>query len=93
MEEQFGSSTKLDSARDKKKSCNNVAIGYNYETEEPIPETVKSLDTVISDEKADDEDSDIDLGITLKIIKLCFSINNYYNILCFIYYKLGKLLN
>lgn len=64
MEEQFGSSTKLDSARDKKKSCNNVAIGYNYETEEPITETVKSLDTVISDEKADDEDSDIDLGIT-----------------------------
>lgn len=92
MEEQFGSSTKLDSARDKKKSCNNVAIGYNYETEEPIPETVKSLDTVISDEKADDEDSDIDLGITLKIIKLCF-INNYYNVLCSMYYKLSKLLN
>lgn len=62
LEEQFGSSTKLDAARDKKKSSNNVAIGYNYETEEPIPETVKSMDTVVSDEKGDDEDSDIDLG-------------------------------
>lgn len=78
LEEQFGSSTKLDAARDKKKSCNNVAIGYNYETEEPISETVKSLDIVISDEKADDEDSDIDLG------KLYFIINKsyiHYNIL------------
>ncbi|KAF3421410.1 LOW QUALITY PROTEIN: hypothetical protein E2986_00251 [Frieseomelitta varia] len=70
LEEQFGSSTKLDSARDKKKSCNNVAIGYNYETEEPIPETVKSLDTVISDEKADDEDSDIDLDICVDVSQI-----------------------
>lgn len=75
LEEQFGSSTKLDAARDKKKSCNNVAIGYNYETEEPISETVKSLDIVISDEKADDEDSDIDLG---KVI--------FYN--CYILYNI-----
>ncbi|XP_076757839.1 CLK4-associating serine/arginine rich protein isoform X2 [Xylocopa sonorina] len=70
LEEQFGSSTKLDSARDKKKSCNNVAIGYNYETEEPIPETVKSLDTVVSDEKADDEDSDIDLDICVDVSQI-----------------------
>ncbi|XP_060818374.1 CLK4-associating serine/arginine rich protein-like isoform X2 [Bombus pascuorum] len=70
LEEQFGSSTKLDSARDKKKSCNNVAIGYNYETEEPITETVKSLDTVISDEKADDEDSDIDLDICVDVSQI-----------------------
>ncbi|XP_043605107.1 CLK4-associating serine/arginine rich protein-like isoform X1 [Bombus pyrosoma] len=70
LEEQFGSSTKLDSARDKKKSSNSVAIGYNYETEEPITETVKSLDTVISDEKADDEDSDIDLDICVDVSQI-----------------------
>ncbi|XP_012346764.2 LOW QUALITY PROTEIN: CLK4-associating serine/arginine rich protein [Apis florea] len=70
LEEQFGSSTKLDAARDKKKSCNNVAIGYNYETEEPISETVKSLDIVISDEKADDEDSDIDLDICVDVSQI-----------------------
>lgn len=75
LEEQFGSSTKLDAARDKKKSCNNVAIGYNYETEEPISETVKSLDIVISDEKADDEDSDIDLGKLYFIIVVCSIIH------------------
>lgn len=63
LEEQFGSSTKLDAAKDKKKSANNAAIGYNYETEEPIPEPVKTVDPVISEEKGDDEDSDIDLGI------------------------------
>lgn len=65
LEEQFGSSTKLDAAKDKKKSANNAAIGYNYETEEPIPESVKTADPVISEEKGDDEDSDIDLGIIL----------------------------
>lgn len=62
LEEQFGSSTKLDSAKDKKKSANTAAIGYNYETEEPIPETVK-VDSTASEDKGDDEDSDIDLGI------------------------------
>ncbi|XP_076301147.1 uncharacterized protein LOC143219160 isoform X1 [Lasioglossum baleicum] len=70
LEEQFGSSTKLDAARDKKKSSNNVAIGYNYETEEPIPETIKSLDTVVSDEKGDDEDSDIDLDICVDVSQI-----------------------
>ncbi|XP_015429066.1 PREDICTED: CLK4-associating serine/arginine rich protein-like isoform X2 [Dufourea novaeangliae] len=70
LEEQFGSSTKLDAARDKKKSSNNVAIGYNYETEEPIPETVKSLDTVGSEEKGDDEDSDIDLDICVDVSQI-----------------------
>ena len=70
LEEQFGSSTKLDSIKDKKKSCNNVAIGYNYETEEPIPETMKSLDNVVSDEKADDEDSDIDLDICVDVSQI-----------------------
>lgn len=65
LEEQFGSSTKLDTTKDKKKSANNAAIGYNYETEEPIPEPVKSGDPVISEEKGDDEDSDIDLGIII----------------------------
>lgn len=65
LEEQFGSSTKLDSTKDKRKSANNAAIGYNYETEEPIPEPVKSGDPVISEEKGDDEDSDIDLGIII----------------------------
>lgn len=48
--------------KDKKKSSNNAAIGYNYETDEPIQETAKpDLNSI--DEKADDEDSDIDLGI------------------------------
>lgn len=67
LEEQFGSSTKLDSAKDKKKSANNAAIGYNYETEEPISETVKPVDSAASEEKGDDEDSDIDLGIFLYV--------------------------
>lgn len=62
LEEQFGSSTKLDATKDKKRSANNAAIGYNYETEEPIPEPVKAVDPVISEEKGDDEDSDVDLG-------------------------------
>lgn len=62
LEEQFGSSTKLDAAKDKKKSANNAAIGYNYETEEPLPDLTKA-DPVMSEEKGDDEDSDIDLGI------------------------------
>lgn len=69
LEEQFGSSTKPDSIKDKKKSSNNAAIGYNYETEEPIPETVKS-DINSSEEKPDDEDSDVDLGM----------LNSYANI-------------
>jgi len=67
LEEQFGS-TKLDAAKDKKKSANNAAIGYNYETEEPIPEPVKSVDPVVTEEKGDDEDSDIDLGIIILYI-------------------------
>ncbi|XP_017886245.1 CLK4-associating serine/arginine rich protein isoform X2 [Ceratina calcarata] len=69
LEEQFGSSTKLDAARDKKKSSNNVAIGYNYETEEPMPETMKSLDNVGPDDK-DDEDSDIDLDICVDVSQI-----------------------
>lgn len=72
MEEQFGSSTKLDAAKDKKKSSNNAAIGYNYETEEPIPEPVKTADSVISEEKGDDEDSDIDLG-TIILLNAIFN--------------------
>ncbi|KAG7199428.1 hypothetical protein KM043_014056 [Ampulex compressa] len=70
LEEQFGSSTKPDSIKDKKKSCNNVAIGYNYETEEPIPESVKPLDNLISEEKPDDEDSDIDLDICVDVSQI-----------------------
>lgn len=73
LEEQFGSSTKLDAAKDKKKSANNAAIGYNYETEEPIPEPVKPVDPVISEEKGDDEDSDIDLGI-VRLLNAPFDI-------------------
>lgn len=65
MEEQFGS-TKLDYGKDKKKSSANAAIGYNYETEEAIPESTKSTDasaaSSTADDKVDDEDSDIDLG-------------------------------
>ncbi|EFN68597.1 Splicing factor, arginine/serine-rich 16 [Camponotus floridanus] len=70
VEEQFGSSTKVDAAKDKKKSANNAAIGYNYETEEPIPEPVKSGDPVISEEKGDDEDSDIDLDICVDVSQI-----------------------
>ncbi|XP_011062645.1 PREDICTED: CLK4-associating serine/arginine rich protein isoform X1 [Acromyrmex echinatior] len=70
LEEQFGSSTKLDAAKDKKKSANNAAIGYNYETEEPIPEPVKTIDSVISEEKGDDEDSDIDLDICVDVSQI-----------------------
>lgn len=62
LEEQFGSSTKPDSGKDKKRSSNNAAIGYNYETDEPILETSKAAESVASDDKQDDEDSDIDLG-------------------------------
>ncbi|XP_014485461.1 PREDICTED: CLK4-associating serine/arginine rich protein-like isoform X2 [Dinoponera quadriceps] len=69
LEEQFGSSTKLD-AKDKKKSANSAAIGYNYETEEPIPEPVKPIDPVISEDKADDEDSDIDLDICVDVSQI-----------------------
>ncbi|XP_012215566.1 CLK4-associating serine/arginine rich protein isoform X2 [Linepithema humile] len=69
LEEQFGS-TKLDSAKDKKKSANNAAIGYNYETEEPIPEPVKPVDPVVTEEKGDDEDSDIDLDICVDVSQI-----------------------
>jgi len=69
LEELFGSSTKLDAAKDKKKSSNNAAIGYNYETEEPIPDPVKPTDAVISEEKGDDEDSDIDLGMLSYLLR------------------------
>lgn len=72
LEELYGSSTKLDAAKDKKKSSNNAAIGYNYETEEPIPEPVKSADPMMSEEKGDDEDSDIDLGIVIFLNELFF---------------------
>lgn len=79
LEEQFGSSTKLDAAKEKKKSANNAAIGYNYETEEPIPEPAKSADVVISEEKGEDEDSDIDLGIQalIDLYNAIFNIQNY----------------
>ncbi|XP_071555755.1 uncharacterized protein [Temnothorax nylanderi] len=71
LEEQFGSSTKLDAAKDKKKSANSAAIGYNYETEEPIPEPAKTtVDPVISEEKGDDEDSDIDLDICVDVSQI-----------------------
>ncbi|KAK0163324.1 hypothetical protein PV327_007019 [Microctonus hyperodae] len=69
LEEQFGSSTKPDSIKDKKKSSNNAAIGYNYETEEPIPETVKS-DINSAEEKPDDEDSDVDLDICVDVSQI-----------------------
>lgn len=62
LEEQFGSSTKIEAAKDKKKSSNNAAIGYNYETDEPIAETAKAPEPSESQEDKDDEDSDIDLG-------------------------------
>lgn len=70
LEELYGSSTKLDAAKDKKKSSNNAAIGYNYETEEPIPEPVKSADPMMSEEKGDDEDSDIDLDICVDVSQI-----------------------
>lgn len=74
LEEQFGSSTKPESIKDKKKSSNNAAIGYNYETEEVVPEPTKSADLNTPEDKPDDEDSDIDLGICgLKIIVFCFT--------------------
>lgn len=78
LEEQFGSSTKLDAAKDKKKSANNAAIGYNYETEEPIPEPVKTVDPVISEEKGDDEDSDIDLGSIILLSEICNMLIKYF---------------
>ncbi|XP_066587182.1 CLK4-associating serine/arginine rich protein [Prorops nasuta] len=70
LEEQFGSSTKIDAGKDKKKSANNAAIGYNYETEEPIAETVKPADPVVAEEKVDDEDSDIDLDICVDVSQI-----------------------
>lgn len=62
IEEQFGSAAKPDAAKDKKKSTANAAIGYNYETEEPISDTAKPVESVGTDDKPEDEDSDIDLG-------------------------------
>ncbi|KAI4487232.1 hypothetical protein M0804_005381 [Polistes exclamans] len=70
LEEQFGSSTKVDASKDKKKSSNNAAIGYNYETEEPIPDATKTLDSVLPDDKPDDEDSDIDLDICVDVSQI-----------------------
>ena len=49
--------------KDKKRSSNNAAIGYNYETDEPVPETAKISESITTDDKQDDEDSDIDLGL------------------------------
>lgn len=69
LEEQFGSSTKPDLSKDKKKSCNNAAIGYNYETDEPIQETPKTEQNII-DDKHDDEDSDIDLDICVDLTQI-----------------------
>lgn len=65
LEEQFGSSTKPDSVKEKKRSSNNAAIGYNYETDEPILESSKVPESIPNDDKQDDEDSDIDLGCYL----------------------------
>ena len=67
LEEQFGSSTKPETGKDKKKSSNNAAIGYNYETEEAITESAIKPQEIVSgnEDKStppDDEDSDIDLG-------------------------------
>ncbi|XP_015109649.1 CLK4-associating serine/arginine rich protein [Diachasma alloeum] len=69
LEEQFGSSTKPDSIKDKKKSSNNAAIGYNYETDEPIQEAIRP-DANSSEEKPDDEDSDIDLDICVDVSQI-----------------------
>lgn len=74
LEEQFGSSTKPEAIKDKKKSSNNAAIGYNYDTDEPLPESVKP-EVNLSEEKADDEDSDIDLGKKKKL-RINFIIYN-----------------
>ncbi|XP_015587906.1 CLK4-associating serine/arginine rich protein [Cephus cinctus] len=70
LEEQFGSSTKPDSLKDKKKSSNNAAIGYNYETDEPIPDSVKPVESVGSEDKQEDEDSDIDLDICVDVSQI-----------------------
>ncbi|XP_063994017.1 CLK4-associating serine/arginine rich protein-like [Diachasmimorpha longicaudata] len=69
LEEQFGSSTKPDSIKDKKKSSNNAAIGYNYETDEPIPDTIRPESNSI-EEKPEDEDSDIDLDICVDVSQI-----------------------
>ncbi|XP_011505335.1 PREDICTED: CLK4-associating serine/arginine rich protein, partial [Ceratosolen solmsi marchali] len=69
LEEQFGSSTKLEFAKDKKKSSNTAAIGYNYETEEAISEISKTIDPNLSEEK-EDEDSDIDLDICVDVSQI-----------------------
>ncbi|OXU26407.1 hypothetical protein TSAR_009775 [Trichomalopsis sarcophagae] len=70
LEEQFGSSTKPDLVKDKKKSSNNAAIGYNYETEEPIPETPKPADPAAVPEEKEDDDSDIDLDICVDVSQI-----------------------
>lgn len=67
LEEQFGSSTRPDVLKDKKRSSNNAAIGYNYETDEPIPESAKAPESITTDDKQDDEDSDIDLGLNTSL--------------------------
>ncbi|XP_051164079.1 CLK4-associating serine/arginine rich protein isoform X2 [Leptopilina boulardi] len=70
LEEQFGSSTKPDSVKDKKRSTNNAAIGYNYETDEPILEPSKVSDSITNDDKQEDEDSDIDLDICVDVSQI-----------------------
>ncbi|XP_020281185.1 CLK4-associating serine/arginine rich protein-like isoform X2 [Pseudomyrmex gracilis] len=90
LEEQFGSSTKLDSAKDKKKSANTAAIGYNYETEEPIPETVKPVDSTASEDKGDDEDSDIDLDICVDVSQIEASQAHEMNLVAQKYGLLGQ---
>jgi arginine/serine-rich splicing factor 16 len=69
LEEQFGSSTKLDFGREKKKSNNSAAIGYNYETDEAISEIPKTVDSNVPEEK-EDEDSDIDLDICVDVSQI-----------------------
>ena len=69
IEEQFGSSTKPEVGKDKKKSSNNAAIGYNYETDEPVTETPKLADSTVPEEKEDD-DSDIDLDICVDVSQI-----------------------
>lgn len=83
IEEQFGSVAKPEypGIKDKKKSSNNAAIGYNYETEEAITEATKpaaaaaAADTAAggdsaAEEEKEDEDSDIDLDICVDVSQI-----------------------
>lgn len=70
MEEQFGSTTKNDSVKDKKKSTSNAAIGYNYETDEAIIEVPNPQEPESVEDKQDEEDSDIDLDICVNVSEI-----------------------